>query len=396
MIRAADVVVDMGPRAGEKGGEVVFNGSVEELLKYPESLTAQYLQGSASIPVSLSRRADSEQSIFVRGASENNLKSIDVRIPLNMLVCITGVSGSGKSTLVHDILYGGLKKMKGGFEGTVGKVRSIEGADQIDRVELVDQSPIGRTPRSNPVTYIKVFDLIRDLLASTPAAKVRGFKPGHFSFNVPGGRCETCEGDGVQKIEMQFLADLYLTCESCKGKRFKQEVLDIRFRGKNVDEILGMTVTEAKAFFKATSQGERVSRRLQVLDDVGLGYIRLGQAATSLSGGEAQRIKLANHLLASHQEGRILFIFDEPTTGLHFDDIAKLLKCFNSLVEAGHSLVVIEHNMDVVKCADLVIDLGPEGGEKGGQVVAIGTPEELAGVKESYTGKFLAGMLAAG
>jgi len=393
MIREADVVVDMGPRAGEKGGEVVFNGSVDELQNYPESLTAQYLRGSASIPVSQSRRPDSEQSIFIRGASENNLKNIDVRIPLNMIVCVTGVSGSGKSTLVHDILYGGLKKMKGGFEGTVGKVRSIEGADQIDRVELVDQSPIGRTPRSNPVTYIKVFDLIRDLLASTPAAKVRGFKPGHFSFNVPGGRCETCEGDGVQKIEMQFLADLYLTCESCKGKRFKQEVLDIRFRGKNVDEILGMTVSEAKAFFKGTSQGERVARKLQVLDDVGLGYIRLGQAATSLSGGEAQRIKLANHLLASHQEGRILFIFDEPTTGLHFDDIAKLLKCFNALVDAGHSLLVIEHNMDVVKCADLVIDLGPEGGERGGEIVATGTPEELAVVRKSYTGQFLAGML---
>ncbi|HLA69473.1 MAG TPA: excinuclease ABC subunit UvrA [Bacteroidota bacterium] len=393
MIREADVVVDMGPRAGEKGGEVVFNGSVDELQNYPESLTAQYLRGSASIPVSQSRRPDSEQSIFIRGASENNLKNIDVRIPLNMIVCVTGVSGSGKSTLVHDILYGGLKKMKGGFEGTVGKVRSIEGADQIERVELVDQSPIGRTPRSNPVTYIKVFDLIRDLLASTPAAKVRGFKPGHFSFNVPGGRCETCEGDGVQKIEMQFLADLYLTCESCKGKRFKQEVLDIRFRGKNVDEILGMTVSEAKAFFKGTSQGERVARKLQVLDDVGLGYIRLGQAATSLSGGEAQRIKLANHLLASHQEGRILFIFDEPTTGLHFDDIAKLLKCFNALVDAGHSLLVIEHNMDVVKCADLVIDLGPEGGERGGEIVATGTPEELAVVRKSYTGQFLAGML---
>ena len=393
MIRAADFVVDMGPRAGEKGGEIIFSGTVEGLLEHPESLTAQYLRGSASVPVSESRRPDTEQSIFVRGASENNLKNIDVRIPLNMLVCVTGVSGSGKSTLVHDILYGGLKKMKGGFEGTVGKVRSIEGADQIDRVELVDQSPIGRTPRSNPVTYIKVFDLIRDLLSSTPASKVRGFKPGHFSFNVPGGRCETCEGDGVQKIEMQFLADLYLTCESCKGKRFKQEVLDIRFRGKNVDDILALTVSEAKAFFKETSQGERIARRLQVLDDVGLGYIRLGQGATTLSGGEAQRIKLANHLLASHQEGRILFIFDEPTTGLHFDDIAKLLKCFNALVEAGHSLLVIEHNMDVVKCADLVIDLGPEGGDKGGEIVATGTPEELARVKKSFTGSFLARIL---
>ncbi len=393
MIRAADVVVDMGPRAGEEGGEIVFSGSVAELLEHPGSLTARYLQGTSGIPVPKSRRTDSEQSLFIRGAAENNLKDIDVRIPLNMMVCVTGVSGSGKSTLVHDILYAGLRKLKGGFEGNVGRFRSIEGAEAIDRVELVDQSPIGRTPRSNPVTYIKVFDQIREILAATPAAKVRGFKPGHFSFNVPGGRCETCEGDGVQKIEMQFLADLYLTCETCKGKRFRKEVLDIRYQGKNVDDILGMTVAEAKLFFRSTASGERVARKLQILDDVGLGYIRLGQAATSLSGGEAQRIKLANHLLASHLEGRTLFIFDEPTTGLHFDDIAKLLKCFDALLAAGHSLLVIEHNMDVVKCADFVVDLGPGGGDKGGAIVAVGRPEELASAPESSTGKFLAVLL---
>lgn len=394
MIRAADVVVDMGPRAGENGGEVVFCGPLAGLKEHPTSLTAQYLDGSASIPVPARRRRDSEQSLFIRGAAENNLKSIDVRIPLSMFVCITGVSGSGKSTLVHDVLYAGIRKMKGGFEGTAGKCRSIEGAGHIAHVELVDQSPIGRTPRSNPATYIKVFDQIRDLLAKTPAAKARGFKPGHFSFNVPGGRCETCEGDGVQKIEMQFLADLYLQCETCKGKRFKQEILDIRVRGKNVDDILGMTVSEAIAFFRASKQSVKIADRLQVLDDVGLGYIRLGQAATSLSGGEAQRIKLAHHLAASQTEGRILFIFDEPTTGLHFDDIAKLLRCLNALVDAGHSVVVIEHQMDVVKCADFIIDLGPEAGEGGGRIVATGTPEEIARARGSHTGRILKQLLS--
>ncbi|MBI2620083.1 MAG: excinuclease ABC subunit UvrA [Ignavibacteriales bacterium] len=388
MIRSADVVVDMGPHAGEQGGEVVFSGSVEDLTKHPSSVTARYLNGTASVSLPKNRRRDSEQSIFIKGAAANNLKGIDVRIPLNMLVCVTGVSGSGKSSLVHEVLYAGLSKLKGGFE-SVGAFTSIEGGDQIDRIELVDQSPIGRTPRSNPVTYIKVFDLIRDLLSATPAARLRGFRPGHFSFNVPGGRCETCEGDGVQKIEMQFLADLYLTCETCKGKRFKQEVLEIRYRGKNVDEILQMTVTEAIAFFGGTRPGERISRKLRILDDVGLGYIRLGQAATTLSGGEAQRIKLAHHLLSSQAEGRGLFIFDEPTTGLHFDDIAKLLKCFDALVAAGHSLVVIEHNVDVIKCADFIIDLGPEGGDAGGHVVAAGTPEEIAVTGRSFTGKFL-------
>ncbi|MBI3006040.1 MAG: excinuclease ABC subunit UvrA [Ignavibacteriales bacterium] len=389
MIRSADVVVDMGPKAGEHGGEVVFCGDLEGLKKDSASLTAQYLNQNLTIPVPKYRRKDPEESVYVRGASENNLKNIDVRIPLKIFACVTGVSGSGKSTLVHDILFAGLQKRKGIFDGSVGKCVAIEGADNISHVEMVDQSPIGRTPRSNPITYIKAFDLIRDLLSETQAAKIRGFKPGHFSFNVPGGRCETCEGDGVQKIEMQFLADLYLTCESCKGKRFKKEVLDIRFRGKNVDDILKMTVTEAIAFFAQSVEGKRVARRLKVLDDVGLGYLRLGQPATTLSGGEAQRIKLAHHLSATETEGKTLFLFDEPTTGLHFDDIAKLLKCFDALVDAGHSILVIEHNMNVIKCADFIIDLGPEAGNEGGEIVATGTPEDIARSPKSHTGRFL-------
>ncbi|HLF19893.1 MAG TPA: excinuclease ABC subunit UvrA [Bacteroidota bacterium] len=389
MIRSADVVVDMGPKAGEHGGEVVFCGEFDNLTKHPTSLTAQYLNQKLSIPIPRHRRKDSEESVYVRGAAENNLKNIDVRIPLNLFACVTGVSGSGKSTLVHDILYAGLQKMKGTSDGNVGKCLEIEGADNVQNVELVDQSPIGRTPRSNPITYIKAFDLIRELLSETQGSKIRGYKPGHFSFNVPGGRCETCEGDGVQKIEMQFLADLYLTCETCKGKRFKKEVLEIRYRGRNVDDILRMTVTEAISFFAQSADGKRVARRLKVLDDVGLGYLRLGQPATTLSGGEAQRIKLAHHLAATEAEGKTLFMFDEPTTGLHFDDIAKLLTCFDALVRAGHSVLVIEHNMNVIKCADFIIDLGPEAGDEGGEIVATGTPEDIARSTKSYTGQFL-------
>jgi excinuclease ABC subunit A len=389
MMHEADMIVDIGPRAGEHGGELVFQGTVEQLLRHPASLTALYLNGTLKIPTPEVRRPDTEQSLFIHRASENNLKNIDIRIPLNMFVCVTGVSGSGKSTLVHDVLYAGIMKRKGGYDGTAGKCRTIEGTDYINRVELVDQSPIGRSPRSNPVTYIKIFDLIRDLLAHTPAAKTHGYTPGHFSFNVPGGRCEVCEGDGMQRIEMQFLADIFLPCESCKGKRFKQEVLDIRYRGKNVDDILNMTVTEAIEFFSLTPDSRRIAKRLKVLDDVGLGYLRLGQPATTLSGGEAQRIKLAHHLSTSEQEGKALFIFDEPTTGLHFDDIAKLLQCFDALVNEGHSIIVIEHNMDVVKCADFVIDLGPEAGDRGGEIVATGTPEEIAQNPRSYTGGFL-------
>ncbi|HTP13356.1 MAG TPA: excinuclease ABC subunit UvrA [Bacteroidota bacterium] len=389
MIREADIVVDMGPKAGERGGEVVFNGPLDKLVQHERSLTAQYLRNELAIPIPRSRRRDTEKSLFVRGAKENNLKSIDVRIPLDTFVCITGISGSGKSTLVHDVIYAGIQKKKGGFQGAVGKFRTLEGDEHVSRVELVDQSPIGRSARSNPVTYIKAFDLVRDLLANTQIAKIRGLTPGHFSFNVPGGRCEVCEGEGVQTIEMQFLADLYLTCESCKGKRFKEEILEVTFHGKNVDDILNMTVSEAMEFFSGHAEGRRVAKRLQILLDVGLGYLRLGQSATTLSGGEAQRIKLAHHLSATENEGPTLFIFDEPTTGLHLDDIATLLKCLDALVKAGHSVIVIEHNMHVVKCADFVIDLGPEAGDRGGEIVATGTPEEIARSEKSSTGRFL-------
>jgi len=392
MMKASDVIVDLGPGAGEHGGEIVFQGTYDEILQAENSLTGKYLSGALKIDVPKTRRKASKKAIVICGASEHNLKHIDVTIPLNMFVCVTGVSGSGKSTLIHEILYAALKKIKDGYKEHVGKFKSIEGYEHIDTVELVDQSPIGRSPRSNPVTYIKAFDIIREIFANTQQAKIRGYKPGYFSFNIPGGRCETCEGDGFQKIEMQFLADLYLQCESCKGKRYKNDVLEITYKGKNIDDVLNMSVTEAMAFFH---NFPRLLARLKVLDDVGLGYMRLGQSATTLSGGEAQRVKLAAHLIGasssgeSERRGRILFLFDEPTTGLHFDDIAKLLKCFNALIKAGHSVVIIEHNMDVIKCADYIIDLGPEGGEAGGEVVAVGTPEEIARNKESYTGRFL-------
>jgi excinuclease ABC subunit A len=389
MIQAADVLVDLGPRAGEQGGEVVYIGDFAGLQKNQHSLTGKYLTGKRSIPVPTRRRKGNGKYLTVRGAMEHNLKNIDVKIPLGMFVCVTGVSGSGKSTLVHEVLYPGIRKLRGTIEETLGKHKTIEGVEHINDIELVDQSPIGRTPRSNPVTYIKAFDLIRDLSASTQASKIHGYTPGYFSFNVPGGRCETCEGSGVQVVEMQFLADLQLTCENCKGKRFKREVLDVRYRGKNVSDILDMTVSEAVEFFNAAPEGRRAAQRLKVLDDVGLGYIRLGQSATTLSGGEAQRVKLAAHLAERQLDLHKLFIFDEPTTGLHFDDIAKLLKCFDALIEQGNSVLIIEHNMDVIKCADWIIDLGPEAGDKGGQVVVEGTPEDVSKHRASHTGRFL-------
>lgn len=389
MMHAADVIVDLGPHAGEHGGEVVYVGGFDGLLEHRQSLTARYLSGTLSIPVPKKRRKGNGTFLVVRGATEHNLKNIDVTIPLGMLVCVTGVSGSGKSTLVHDVLYPGIKKRKGSVEETVGKHKTVEGIEYIDDVELVDQSPIGRTPRSNPVTYIKAFDQIRDLLATTQASKIRGYTPGYFSFNVPGGRCDTCEGSGVQIVEMQFLADLQLTCDTCKGQRFKKEVLDIRYRGKNVSEILDMTVSEAVQFFSASPDGKKTALRLKVLEDVGLGYIRLGQSATTLSGGEAQRVKLAAHLAERQADVRKLFIFDEPTTGLHFDDIAKLLSCFNALIDQGNSVLIIEHNMEVIKCADWIIDLGPEAGDKGGRIIVEGTPEDISAHRGSHTGKFL-------
>jgi excinuclease ABC subunit A len=389
MMRASDTIVDLGPHAGEHGGEVVFNGTPEEILSDGGSLTGAYLSGRKEIPLPRQRRRSHGAALTFTGVSEHNLKNIDVTIPLGILVCVTGVSGSGKSTLVHDVIYSGLKRAMGDFSQKHGRFASVTGQEQISDVELVDQSPIGRTPRSNPVTYIQVFDQIRNLFAATQAAKIHGFKPGQFSFNVPGGRCEACEGDGVVKVEMQFLADLYLPCDVCKGKRYKKEILDVRYRGKNIDDVLGMTVTEAIDFFEQDVLGRKVAQRLRVLHEVGLGYIHLGQSATSLSGGEAQRVKLAAHLLTPNPERHTLFVFDEPTTGLHFDDIARLMNCFNALIDAGNSVLIIEHNLDVIKCADHVIDLGPEAGDAGGYVVATGTPEELAATPSSYTGKFL-------
>jgi excinuclease ABC subunit A len=392
MIRVADYVVDLGLGAGEQGGKVVFAGPVEGLRQEPRSLTAKYLRDELAIPVPSTRRRHTAQKLRLVGAAEHNLKNIDVDIPLGTLTCVTGVSGSGKSTLVHDVLYASLKRVKGEWDRRVGLHRKLEGSELLSDVVLVDQAPIGRTPRSNPVTYLKAFDPIRELFASTKDARSRGLTASHFSFNVPGGRCEACEGEGEVRVEMQFLADVFVPCEHCDGKRFKPQVLEVKYRGRSVDQVLDMTVREALAFF---SNSPKVLRRLQVLDEIGLGYLRLGQPATTLSGGEAQRIKIAAHLASTTGE-RILYILDEPTTGLHFDDIAKLLAAFRKLLQAGHSLLVIEHNLDVIKTADWVIDLGPEGGDQGGEIVAAGTPEQVAQVPGSHTGRHLQTILAAG
>ena len=373
MIRVADTVVDMGLGAGEQGGRVVFSGTLQALLQEPRSLTAKYLRDELAIPVPSIRRKPTNQRIRISGASEHNLKNVDVEVPLGMLTCVTGVSGSGKSTLVHDVLYAALKRSKGDWDRRVGAHRKLEGAEFVTDVVLVDQAPIGRTPRSNPVTYLKAFDPIRELFAATKDARSRGLTASHFSFNVPGGRCEACEGEGEVKVEMQFLADVFVPCEQCEGKRFKPQVLEVKYRGRSVDQVLDLTVREALTFF---SSSPKVLRRLQVLDEIGLGYLRLGQPATTLSGGEAQRIKIAAHL-SSQSGDRVLYILDEPTTGLHFDDIAKLLAAFRKLLQAGHSLLVIEHNLDVIKTADWIIDLGPEGGDEGGEIIAIGTPEQI-------------------
>jgi excinuclease ABC subunit A len=390
MMRAADHILDIGPAAGELGGRLIYEGDFEGLISDSQSLTGRYLRGEAEIKEPRHRRAFQLKQLKVRGAGEHNLKSIDVDIPLDMLVCVTGVSGSGKSTLIHDCIYAGLKKQRGEWQGHVGAFQKLEGSQHIEEVILVDQSPIGRTPRSNPVTYIKVYDGIRETFASTREAQARGLDPSHFSFNVPGGRCEVCQGDGTVTVEMQFLADVELVCEECKGTRFKQQILDVRYRGKNINDVLNMTVREAISFFREVS---KITNRLRVLDDVGLGYLRLGQSATTLSGGEAQRVKLAAHL-SKRGGARMLYIFDEPTTGLHFDDINKLLAAFRALIDAGGSLLVIEHNLDVIKTADYIVDLGPEGGDAGGRVVATGTPEEIMKVKESHTGRYLKAHLA--
>jgi excinuclease ABC subunit A len=387
-IAAADYVIDLGPGAGENGGKLLFAGPRSELAQSRESLTARYLNGELRISVPSLRHKPSWGFLRIFGARAHNLKNIDLMIPLRILVAVTGVSGSGKSTLVHDVLYKALAARRTG-----GKFKElcdrIEGDALLQGIVLVDQSPIGRTPRSNPSTYLKAFDAIRELFAATPAAKKRGYAPGHFSFNIPGGRCEACQGEGTLTVEMQFLADVELICEECRGTRFKSSVLEVRYREKNVHEVLQLTVREALAFFAGVP---KITSKLRILDEVGLGYLRLGQSATTLSGGEAQRLKLAAHLTTQLNEG-VLYIFDEPTTGLHFDDIQKLLTAFRKLIDGGASILVIEHNLDIIKSADWVIDLGPEGGEEGGRVVATGTPEQLARNARSHTGKFLARVL---
>ncbi len=392
VIKAADEVIDIGPGAGIHGGELVFQGTYAELVKDNNSLTAKYLNGSLKIDIP-QRRRNIKDFIEISGARENNLKGFSVKFPLNLLTVVTGVSGSGKTSLVKNILYPALKKMHGGYGQRTGKFDKISGDyNRISNVELVDQNPIGRSSRSNPATYVKAYDDIRTLFASQKLAKIRGYKPGYFSFNVEGGRCEECEGEGVVKIEMQFMADIYLTCEACEGKRFKDEVLEIKYREKSINDILKMTINEAIDFFSANNNDTleaRIVSKLKPLQNVGLGYLGLGQSSSTLSGGEAQRVKLAYFLSKGATESPTLFIFDEPTTGLHFHDISKLLKAFDALIEKGHSIIVIEHNPEVIKCADHIIDLGPEGGDQGGNIIFEGTPEELIMIENSYTGKYL-------
>jgi len=407
IMRAADRILDLGPGAGENGGKLMAEGTYNEILHNPASLTGRYLSEDLRIQAPAVRRKPGPQQIRIRGVRANNLRGVDITIPLGMLVAITGVSGSGKSTLLHQVVYRALAQAKqqsaNGTTGSAATWESLQGDQFIEEAVLVDQSPIGRTPRSNPVTYIKAFDTIRDLFASLPEAKKRGFGAGHFSFNIPGGRCETCQGDGTVTVEMQFLADVELICEECKGTRYKPSVLEVRYRGKNIHEVLNLTVKEALKFF---AEAPKITEKLRSLEEVGLGYLRLGQSATTLSGGEAQRMKLAAHLQPASRdaarsgpgrEGRLkrqlLYIFDEPTTGLHFDDVSKLLAAFRRLIDAGGSIVVIEHNLEVIKTADWVIDLGPEGGSRGGKIVGAGPPEAIAKLAGSYTGKYLARIL---
>jgi excinuclease ABC subunit A len=408
VIRAADWLVDLGPGAGELGGRILAAGTVEDVERNPDSLTGRYLSGQLTIPIPTRRREPLKEKLVLRGARIHNLNGLDVEIPMGMLVCITGVSGSGKSTLVHDVLYPAVSHALGKTEGgdPTHLYRELKGAERLNDIVLVDQAPIGRTPRSNPVTYIKAFDAIRELFASQPEAQRRGYTAGHFSFNVPGGRCEVCEGDGTVTVEMQFLADVELPCEECNGSRYKSTTLEIKYKGKTIHDVLNLTIKEALRFFTGQT---RILEKLAVLDEVGLGYVRLGQSATTLSGGEAQRVKLAAHLSQGRSAvaranthgaikkggSRVLYILDEPTTGLHFDDVSKLLTAFKRLIDAGGSLVVIEHNLDVIKSADWVIDLGPEAGAGGGQVVAAGTPEQVAQTPGSHTGHWLALALAA-
>jgi excinuclease ABC subunit A len=408
IMRAADRILDLGPGAGENGGKLIAEGTYNEIVHNPVSLTGRYLSQDLRIQPPVTRRKPGSQQITIRGVRAHNLKGVDINIPLGMLVAITGVSGSGKSTLLHQVLYRALAQAKqqsgnGASISSSAIWETLTGDQYIEEVVLVDQSPIGRTPRSNPVTYIKAFDAMRELFASLPESKKRGFTAGHFSFNIPGGRCETCQGDGTVTVEMQFLADVELICEECKGTRYKPTVLEVRYRGKNIHEVLNLTVKEALKFF---AEAPKITEKLRSLEEVGLGYLRLGQSATTLSGGEAQRMKLAAHLQPASREAgrtgpgsgtklkrRLLYIFDEPTTGLHFDDVSKLLAAFRRLIEAGGSILVIEHNLEVIKTADWVIDLGPEGGNRGGKIVGAGPPEAIAKLAGSYTGKYLARIL---
>ena len=390
-IEAADRILDLGPGAGELGGKLLFSGTYDQILKDPKSITGRYLSGESKIPVPASRHKPTGKFLRLSGATLHNLRNIDLMLPLGTFTVVTGVSGSGKSTLVHNVLFRALSAKRNG--GSVKEFCDrLEGDHLLQDVVIVDQSPIGRTPRSNPATYLKAFDAVREVFADTPDAKRRGFTAGHFSFNVPGGRCETCQGDGTVTVEMQFLADVELVCEECRGQRFKSSVLEVRYHGKNIHDVLEMTIREALAFFVNVP---KVTSKLRVLNEIGLGYLRLGQSATTLSGGEAQRLKLAAHLTRTENQG-ILYILDEPTTGLHFDDIAKLLAAFRKLLESGASLLVIEHNLDVIKSADWVVDLGPEGGEQGGNIIATGTPEQIARNPQSHTGRFLARVLSNG
>ena len=384
---AADYIVDIGPGAGVEGGQVVAAGTLEQIKANPNSMTGLYLSGKRQIPIPPVRRQPKDDKwLVVEGAAENNLKNIDVKIPLGVFTCVTGVSGSGKSSLINEILYKALtRSLYKNAKMHPGKHKGIQGLEHIDKVINIDQSPIGRTPRSNPATYTGVFDAIRELFAQTQDAKMRGYKAGRFSFNVKGGRCEACSGDGIIKIEMHFLSDVYVPCEVCKGKRYNRETLDVHYKGKNIADVLDMTVNQAAEFFENLP---KIYRKIKTLQDVGLGYVKLGQPATTLSGGEAQRVKLATEL-SRKSTGKTLYILDEPTTGLHIADIHKLLEVLNRLVADGDSVLVIEHNMDVIKSADYIIDLGPEGGKGGGRIVATGTPEEVVKVKKSYTGQFL-------
>ncbi|MFM2283961.1 MAG: excinuclease subunit, partial [Bacteroidota bacterium] len=385
-IRSADYLIDVGPFAGSLGGEIVFAGNAKDIIKNPVSLTTQYLTGKMQIEIPKKRRKP-VNFIQIKGAQQNNLKNIDVAIPLNALSVITGVSGSGKTTLIKQILYPYLKSQLEGFGEKPGLFREISGyKNKLKKIEFVDQNPIGRSSRSNPVTYIKAYDAIRDLFASQSLSKIRGYQPKHFSFNVEGGRCDACEGEGEQIVEMQFLADVHLQCEVCGGKRFKQEILEVNYNEKNIADVLELTVDDAILFFKDKKE---VVARLQPLQDVGLGYIHLGQSSSTLSGGEAQRVKLASFLGKGAAKDPVLFIFDEPTTGLHFHDISKLLKAFYALIEIGHTVIVVEHNMDVIKCADWIVDLGPKGGEEGGNLVFQGTPEDMIKNKKSVTAQYL-------